>query len=385
MKVLCLVDTLEVGGAERSLYELCRRFRATEPVICHLYRGGALRGLYEEAGIRVVGLNLPGRYSPLEAMRKTLALVRQERPDVLHGTLVRAGLVARAVSRRTGVPALDSLVNDSYSPLRWQSLGLVGRAKLAGVWAVDRVTAPWAAHFVANSETLKKHASSQLGLDPNRVTVIYRGRDTRSFQSASSTAISGIRRQLGVPDGAPLLLNVARLIQRKGHAELIAAFAAIVDEEPSSRLALAGSGPERAALESLVAKRHLSERVLFLGDRHDVADLLKACDLFLFPSHYEGLPGALIEAMLAAAPVIASDTPVHRECLGGTGITTPIGQPVEIAKAALRLLRSPEARQRLGLEARERALELFSIEAAASKYEDLYVKVSQHRVALDAA
>lgn len=378
MKVLHVIDTLEVGGAEESTLQLAGRFRETELVMVHLYPGRTLAPRYESAGARVVSLDLPGRLAPGRGVAELVRLVRRERPDLLQSTLFRAGLVARATSRWTGVLLLDTLVNDSYSPHRWRSLTTSQAVTLAAVQRLDAATAPWTRHFVANSETVKASQCEALRIPPDRVTVIHRGRDPQRYQPVAGPERELLRERLGVAPGEPLLLNVARLLARKGHRALLRAFAQVLTRVPSARLAIAGDGPERPALERLAGELGLGDRLRFLGTRSNVPELLSAADLFVFPSQYEGHAGALLEAMMAGLPIVATDTPSHRETLtpGETGVLVPVDRPDELAAAILRLLGEPEEPRRLGEAAQRSAVERFGVDKAAARYEELYRRLA---------
>jgi glycosyltransferase involved in cell wall biosynthesis len=378
MKVLYLIETLGVGGAEQSLLEILQRFRDVTPTMCHIYEGQDLRPAFEAACIPVVSLDVPPKYRFRTAIRLVEDLVRRERPDLIHTTLFRAEVVGRIVGRRRGIPVVCSFVSECYAEIRWRSLSLPGRAKLKGVQLVDRLTAPLAAHWVANSETVKRSESRSLGISPDRVTVVHRGRDVSRFSAAPTPATSDAYRvSLGLSDGCQVVISVGRLVDSKGHAELIDAFARVASVTPDAVLLLVGDGPERGNLERQVAAAGVADRVRLLGQRADVPQLLAVADVFAFPSHYEGHPGAVVEAMLAGKPIVASDTPVHRETLddGRCALLVPVRSAVPLADAMLRLLGDPALAAELGARAQELARRRFDIDLTAAQYEALYRRV----------
>jgi glycosyltransferase involved in cell wall biosynthesis len=374
VKVLYVIDTLEVGGAERSLYDILSGFRDVTPVVCSLYAGSALSDRYRRAGIPVISLEIRGKYAFGTAIRAFGRVVRRVEPDLIHSTLFRSDIVGRLVGRASGIPVVSSFVNDSYSPLRFRSLDRTGRLKLNAVRAIDRWTARWAAHFIANSEAVRQSNCRALGLDSARSTVIYRGRSPERFGMIGEGERSGIRQELGVPSGAPLMLNVGRLLGRKGQEEAIRAFADVRAAYAGAKLAIAGEGPHRPRLEALVNDLGLSGEVLLLGSREDVPALLAAADLFVFPSHFEGLPGALIEAMLARVPIVATDTPENRECVehAVSAQLVPIEDSRSLADGIRRLMDDPGYRATLVENAHRRAIETFALDRITRSYEDLY-------------
>lgn len=376
MKVLHVLDTLETGGSEMSTLEIARKFRHTEVLVAHLYPGRRLRPRFEAAGLRVISLDLPGRYAPFRGVSALVDLIRRDQPDVLHSSLFRASLLARWAARRTGLPLVESLVGDPYATSRRRAFSSIRRWKLRGLWLLDAATARWVTRFVPVSQTLAERYQQTLGISPERMTVIHRGRDPERYAPASAERRADLRRRFGIGD-EPLLIQTARLLPHKGQTELVEAFAAVVRRVPESRLWLAGEGPQRPVLERIVRQRGL-DRARLLGNRMDVPNLLAIADLFAFPSHLEGHPGALIEAMLTGLPIVASDIPMHRETLepGHSGILTPLRDPPALAAAMLRLLRDRPTAERLGREARRVACERFSIETIAARHEALYREVA---------
>lgn len=382
MKVLSVIDTLEVGGAEVSLLEIYRRFQETEVAICQLYPGTALRSSYEDAGIRILPLDLRGKYAFPSAIRRLEKVVQRERPDLLLATLFRAGIAARWVARRSGLPLVDSFVNDSYSRFRWRELNATGKLKLKAIQTLDRATARWPTWFTSVSVAVRDSNCRALGIPRERVTVIHRGRDPAAFPPVDDSQRTAVRRSLGVDAEQPVLLSVARLLPRKGQRELLQAMVQVCARRPNTRLLLAGEGEDRPVLESQVRSLGLTGHVRLLGNREDVAQLLGAADVFVFPSHYEGHGGALVEAMMAGRPIVATDTSIHRESVaqGDTALLVPVQDPAALAQAVGELLDQPDRARRLGERAREVALERFPIDRIARRHEALYRKVAQGQV-----
>src|SRR5262249_44896941 len=138
----------------------------------------------------------------------------------------------------------------------------------------------------------------------------------------------------------PIVLTAARLAEQKGLCYLLKAAALL----PQAMFVLAGEGPERAVLEAQAAELGLNKRVLFLGHRHDVPDLLACCDLFVLPSLFEGLPLSILEAMAAKKPVIASAVGGNNEVIvhGETGLLVRPADPAALASAIQAILSDPD-------------------------------------------
>lgn len=382
LKVFYLLDNLTVGGAEKSLLQILERFRRTQPVMCHIAPANPLRTAFEQAGIRVISLDTPGKYSFITAWLRLVQALHQEQPDLIHLAGFYAGLIGRAAGKWTGIPIIDSFTNETYTPGHYASLPSRSRWKLkvAQVW--ERFTLPWVRHIIAVSETVRARNSQMLGVSPEKVSVIYRGRDPQPFLKMDVDALKRLRELLPVDPETATILNVSRLIRRKGQTELIRALPFVQQVFPSVRLLIAGKGYYRADLEALIGELGLREIVHLLGVRDDIPTLLHLANVFVFPSHYEGHPGSLIEAMLAARPIVAADTPVHRETIidGETGLLVPVGNPEALAQGMIWMLQHPTEAKQMGERARQTALDRFDIEQISAQYEEIYSKVLQNQV-----
>jgi glycosyltransferase involved in cell wall biosynthesis len=172
-------------------------------------------------------------------------------------------------------------------------------------------------------------------------------------------------------DGRPdyRVLSPARLDEQKGHADLLAAAA----EVPEATFVMAGDGPLRAELEEMARRLGVADRCLFLGQRDDVPALLAVSDLFVLPSHFEGLPVSVLEAMMAGRPVVATAVGGTDEAVvdGETGLLVPPRDPAALATAVRRLREQPELAQRLAAGGRARVEREFSVDATARAVEDV--------------
>jgi glycosyltransferase involved in cell wall biosynthesis len=364
LKVLFVIDALLVGGAEKSVLEMLPFFQNVEWVVCHIYPAADLKPDYESKGVRVISLNVVGKYQFGTALRLVRQTIQHEKPDIVHSALFRASLVCRLLQRRMSFVHIGSFVNDSYVKERYKSLSLVGGAKLFVVQMVDRVTARWCDHYISITETIKLTNSRYLKVPLNKITVIYRGRDVSKYDHI---------RPLIFEHGFTFL-NVARLINRKGQLELIRAFAIVKRKYPSSKLVLAGGGPSYSTYKNEITKLKLGDSVELLGKRNDVPQLLERAHWFVMPSHFEGLGGAIIEAMLAARPVLASDIPVLSENIksGFNGLTFKLGDVEDLAAKMEWALLHPEEGRRMGINGKKFAMDRFDITNVTAQYESLY-------------
>jgi glycosyltransferase involved in cell wall biosynthesis len=375
ISVLFVIDTLEIGGTERSLLEIVKRLRNVEVTVCHIYPGHALRAEFENHGARVISLNIRGKYGPFRTITALRRLVRDLEPDIVHSMLFRASFFCRVASIGTGVVVVGSLVSDSYGARRCRKLVGLDRWKLRAIRWADRITTPLVRLFIANSGSVASSNREALRIPPSRVTVVHRGRRGDDYVVGEQEAIEA-REEL-LAGGTAVILNVARLRELKGQSELVCSVPAVEREVPGTRLVIAGEGPFRVTLEALIDRLGLHGTVRLLGYREDVPTLLSAADVFAFPSHFEGHPGSLLEAMFSGKPIVASDTPEHRETVehGRTALLVPAGDTERLATAIVWMLKHSEEAKVMGERARQVALERFSIEEAARRYEEIYTEL----------
>lgn len=371
-----LVPALSVGGTERTLVDLVNgldeeRFEPTvwtifeqNPLADELHasvdhRTLGVEGVVPEGEARVARASDPVEYvrAPLRFVRA----VREHRPAILQSFLrfdnVMARLAGAVSGRTTVVSGVRSVPKDE------------SRVQVA----VDRATMPLADLVVSNSVAGKRHVIER-GMPSERVEVIPNGRELEIYRDAD---VADIRASLGLAEDARLVGTVGRLIERKGHDDLLEAWPRVRSRHPDAHLVLVGDGPRRDQLESKAVALGVADSVHFLGMCEDVPSILAAFDAFAFPSHFEGLPGAVIEAMAAGLPIVATPVDGNRELVedGETGIFVPVKDPAELACALGRVLEDTALASRLGQNARRDAFERYAVDQMVAAFERLYESV----------
>jgi glycosyltransferase involved in cell wall biosynthesis len=370
--VLFLIDTLNTGGAEKSLLEIISRFQSYRPVICHLYPGEELKPEYEAAGIQVISLNVPLPYNFRKAVKAVNLVVKDIQPTIIHSTLFRADIVSRFVAPKHKTLLVNSLVNNSYHPTRFQKASLLMRCKLKGVQLIDSLTAGRVDLFISNSQAIKTSNAIALGIPLNKIQVIHRGRNLEKFATSDAERIKVLKRTLSL-EGRKVVLNVSRLLERKGQMDILDACVKVKDHHPEILFLLAGEGAFQNMLEKRINELALHNYVKILGTRQDIPDLLHAADCFVFPSYYEGLPGALIEAMMAKLPIVASDIEENLECIDeGSAFVFPVGNVDALADAINKVFLNLSEAKEKGLRAYFTSKEIFEISSIAKSYERCY-------------
>lgn len=381
MKVLHVINGLGTGGAERSLAELLPLLAVAgidSSVACLVRKPEGVHAQVEAAGypVTVIGSDR------LSAVRRLRALITADQPDVVHTTIFEADVIGRVAAAGQRCKVVSSIVNTTYDGLRLADTQ-INPAKFAAAKMLDRVTARRLTdHFHAISPAVRDSAIAHLGLRPERVTVIERGRDLARLGRASIDRRNAVRAMLGVPADAEVVLSVGRQEPQKDQALLLRAVATLTSTRPRLTVLHVGrAGKATAELERLAATTELAGRVRFLGHRDDVGDLLAASDVFAFPSVYEGLGGSVLEAMALGAPVVVSDAPALVDVVEGGrgGLVVPVGDAAALAAAVERLLDDRALAAALAQQARQIFADRFTLERSAGRMVDMYAQVAGAR------
>jgi len=231
--------------------------------------------------------------------------------------------------------------------------------------------------MVAVSEQIRAYAIAREGAQAKKLFVIENGIEPLRVDQLSDATRIGLRAEIDVPSGAALLLTVGRLTVQKGHATLLEAIARLKTSEPPHVFVFAGDGQLRTELEQKAQHLGIAEQVRFLGVRGDVNELLLAADIFVQPSVSEGLSLALLEALLAGLPVLATQVEgvVNVVEDGVSALLVPPKDPVALAHAIERLTKERDLRKSLGLAGKQRAQARYSVERMGVSYENLLHKL----------
>ncbi|WP_300438026.1 glycosyltransferase family 4 protein [Christiangramia sp.] len=366
MKVLYIIDTLEGYGAEKSLVEIAVNLTNIEPVFVQVYKGDMLRSKLEDKGIKVYLLNLNAKYGFREAVKKLIPIYLHENPAIVHATLFRSEIVARSLKRKfPQICLVGSFVSNTYSKARFLDKNFLYKAKLYYFHLLNKRSVKRVDYFISNSQTIKERNANALEIPLEKIKVIYRGRDIKQFQLELD--------QNSANKKPRKLLNVSRLIPLKGQMDLLKSIALIKGELPDIKLRFAGHGSYLHTLKREVIKLSLQDNVEFLGRVDDIPGVLNEADLFVYPSYSEGLPGALIEAMMAGKIIIASNIPENLECVNDhSALIFEKGNIEELASQIKEVLLKWSDFQFLGRNARFQAIERFEIKNIVDQYQNAY-------------
>jgi glycosyltransferase involved in cell wall biosynthesis len=231
------------------------------------------------------------------------------------------------------------------------------------------INSPITTWFVVVAERVREDALAE-GVHAHRIIKIVNGVDIPRVDPAD---IRRVHNELSVSGGEIFLLSVGRLRYQKGHDILIRALPNVLEKFPNVVLLIAGEGVLRQELQAEADRLDISNRVQLLGVRNDIYSIMSLADLFVFPSRFEGMPNALLEAMGYGLPVIATAVQGVDEIIrdGENGIIIPLDDPEALSDAILRLLNDPDERRRLGRAAQETIEKEYTLNHMCSQFEKL--------------
>jgi glycosyltransferase involved in cell wall biosynthesis len=292
---------------------------------------------------------------------RLVAALRRDRPDVVHGFLFHGYVLGALAGRWAGAPVVVA---------SRRSLGNFKKGKphyRLGEQVVNRLTDL----VIANSEAVRADSLRREGLPPERVIVIHNGLEPGRFARPPE---ADLRRHLGL-DKAPVVVGVvANFIPYKGHRFFLDAWAEVVARTPEAVALLVGDGAGRREIEARAAALGLGGSLRFLGSRLDVPEILGVVDILVHPSLEEGFCNAILEAMAAGKPVVATAVGGNPEAVveGETGLLVPPGDGPALAEAIGWLLDRPEQAGAFGHAGRRRVVERFELSRMVTQYEAVY-------------
>lgn len=354
LRVLQVVGNSVIGGAENHVLTLARSLAAQPDqyrvaVICP--RPGPLVEILQQDKIEVrliehVQAAPDDEYEPtLPALWGFYQAIRRWRADVVHSHLYPAHVHATLAGELAGVPALLTTAHS-----------LVVRP--ADPWLIGMTRG----RIIACSQAVKT-VLTQGGVPANRIKVIYNGIEQRYFQDEFGRACQ-IRQELGLPADVPVVGIIARLSPEKGHRAFLQIAQRVAARWSETRFLIVGTGPIADELQAFVCELGLADRVVFTGARRDVTALNHVIDIFALPSREEALPLAVLEAMAARRPIVASAVGGVPEVVvdGETGFLYALADLDGFVEGISRLIAQPELRAAFGRAAEQRVRRRFGVD-----------------------
>lgn len=352
MKIAHVVDSMEVGGAETLVSQMCRlqREQGHDPCVYAIADLGALGRAMQAEGFTVkpnVGRHLP------DCMRNFVRIFKESQPDVVHLHNPTPTIYAAMAARLAGVPSTLSTRHSLVAPPRR---------------VVEELKYAFAARFcdwiVGICDATTDNLKSMHSVPARRLVRVYNG----------ATPLRRVAKKDWPVKKGFTLVNVSRLERVKNHQLLLSAFRLALSSIPDLNLWIVGDGSERKTLEGLAAELGIARQVTFWGQQLDVALFFSAADSFIMSSKSEGLPISLLEAFSLGLPSVVTNVGGMAEALrlAQGGITVSATDPTEMAAAILRMARSDAEREHFSKNAEAAFRSNFSLQSMAEAYMDLY-------------
>lgn len=357
--ILWLQTGAQIGGTEMMNFRTWCGLndRGIRVQVCFLDEPGPVSDLYRAAGCEPVHLCYHQR--PLPAIWRELhQLLSAHPPHIIQIFGTRANLLGRFAARR-------------YS----QAVVICGQRSVgSGSWwprYVERATSRWVDFYIANSHAGARWLAQQAHVPPAKIRAIHSGLDAAPFMQAMR---GQIRPSLPIPPDTPLIVSVGNLRKVKDQQTLIQAVHRLQQQGHNFHLLLVGDGQQRAALEQLTRDLNLADHITFMGRRADVSAILADADIKVLSSRSEGLPAAIMEAMAAGLPVVATAVGGVPELLqdGLTGRLIPPDDAPALADALATLLTNSSLRQQYGRAAQQRLLTHFALPDKVAELVQVY-------------
>jgi glycosyltransferase involved in cell wall biosynthesis len=357
VRIVLATNHLMVGGAEAQLVRLARRLveRGDEVGILSLLPTTAYAEVVDALGIPIAHCPNRRRFRALTYIGFETRQLRRWKPDIVLSFLYQANVVARVAGRLAGVPVVVSSVRN-------ERLG--GRRRELMLRATDRL----ATITTTNSAIVADSLVARGVVPRGRLTVVPNGLDLETYRGSGAQR-DHTRAQMGVDRATLVWLSIARLEPQKDVSTLLRAFARYRADHPDDALWIAGDGRLRSGLEAEAARLNIARAVRFLGIRDDIPPLLAGCDALVQSSAWEGLPNAVMEAMAAGRPVVATRVGGTPELVddGRTGLLVPAQDAVALSAAMAQVAALPEdARRAMGERGRAAVAERHSFDSVAA-------------------
>ena len=371
IKVAQIIYSLNPGGLENGIINLVNNMDdfKFENTICCLTQGGDFEKRLNK-NIKVSKMfKKPG--NDYQLYIKLIKYLKEIKPTIVH-TRNWAGMDGIIAAKMAGVPIIVHGEHGfEITDLTGQNKKRKFIRKLVLSTIVDKI--------VTVSKNLKNRLINEIKIKPEKIIHIPNGVDTNKFNIYRKEFT---RKKFGFKKEDFIIGIVARLDPIKNHKTLISAFKEIVTIHPNTNLVIVGDGPLRNKLENQTYQLSINNKVIFMGERNDVPEILKTFDIFVLPSLNEGMSNTILEAMATGIPVIASNVGGNPELVVDerTGFLFPSNDVESLVQKIKTYILHPELKQKHGYNAHKRVEEKFSLDQMVRRYEELYLELVERKL-----
>ncbi len=387
LKILLINTQMEFGGAQKAMLQLANGLilRGHKVTVATMYDKGNFIPLFEEKyGVNIINLQMKkvGGRNPFVQIHRSFnglinlyLLMRREGFDVVQTFTHYSNIL---------VPPLGALAH-CKAVITSERSSLIGDH--GWVRLLDKIVtnSGMVKKMVAVSEATRQYCNEQMGIKMEKSTAILNGIDIDSLATGGRNSngwSNDLRKELGIHENSLITSVVGRLHRQKGHEVLIKAVSRIVNKTSKIQVLFVGDGPLKEELQNMIAEYRLQKTILLLGNRIDINDILGISDVFVLPSLWEGLPNAILEAMAAKLPVIATDVGGTKEVVvdGKTGLLVPPGDVDSLEKCLYWMIQDAEKREEMGKVGYQRILDNFTLKINIDKFESLYLDTLHRKI-----
>lgn len=372
IRVAVIITGLGIGGAELRQLTVAKsidRKKVCMDFYCLYDEDNRLIPEFEKIGYKVYVVKVFD-YTNFFLLRinffaifKLAKMLHQGGYDIVHTQLPQANTVGRIAAELVGIKKHIATICDMEKRSGWQR------------W-FDKVLGKRSPTIMCISKSVREYDRLHTLFDPAKYTVIFNGIDTEKFLRENT--ICSVPLPALDSDIRPFIIcSVARLHPLKDFPTLIQAFSIVVEHYENACLLIVGDGEEMTALKSLALQLGLKGKVIFLGERTDIPNVLACADLFVSSSLFEGFGNTIVEALSMELPVVATDIPSYREIITDQedGFLVPAKNPASMAKSICRLITDDKKRLGYGKQGRDIVLKHFSHRLMVKRLEELYIRL----------
>lgn len=375
ISILFVVDGLEFGGGERTFLQLIQElFHEQYDIHVATSPEGDFFKVLTGMGIDVVSLELKNRIN-FNKIKKLSEIIRERKINIVHSQGARADFFARMAARK--LKPKIRIVNTVAMPVKGYDVGAFKK----GIYRFfDWVSERYVDRFIVVSDVLRETLLNSYRIPHDKVIKVYNGIELNEYRPNGKevrSQKSEVKREFGIAKDVPVIGAIGRMVWQKGFEYLIQAILEIVKNYPKVKVLLVGDGPLRKRLEALSEELRVRDNVIFTGFRSDIKEILSTVDLLVIPSLLEGFPMVTLEAMAMAKPIVATNIDGITEQItdGVDGILVPPKNPSALAKAVIRALNDKELAMTMGLAARKKVEQKFSVEKMIAETKKVYLSL----------
>jgi glycosyltransferase involved in cell wall biosynthesis len=364
IKVCYIIGQLTKGGAEKQLFGLVRGINREkfDPTVISLSRGGYWSEEIRKAGVPVFELERKKNFE-FKRLIDLIRLLRSLRPHVVHTYLFSANSYGRLAALVSGVPVI--IASERNCPE-------IGKDKTRYQMLIDRLLARFSQAIICNSQAASRTLTGIYSYDMNKVFAVHNGIDCAGLPESGPPAA-------GSKEKVPVVGTIGRLCAQKNHSLFLLVAKEVLSLcKTEIKFLIVGEGKLRRDLEEQARRLGIDGDVIFAGERHDIREILQGMDVFVMTSLYEGLSNAIMEAMMAGLPVVATDVGGNGELVvdGETGFLCPCKDAKLLAQKIAGLLSDETTVKRLGENGRSKIINEFRIETMVKSTEDIYLALA---------